>query len=273
MGLCVFALETDDGGLHASMGSRRDRSGPEHPGNWSGPGISTDILRARVTSLTCVEIDCRLADSLKRRTAGTNVTVVREDATAMSFENDLFDATLSLTMLHHIPSASLDDCLLREILRVLRPGGIFAGVDSYGYFGRMESLREWIACNSRIFGLLRIFDTMTIVDPKTFPNRLLSAGFVDTVSVRSGRLGFGLGFQCTSRRRTVRKVGISRFGRDFQGAASAVFSTVSFRFGCAQQVWSPTDRDPAVEVLANHDRATRQRVPKARLGQLQITVL
>jgi len=31
-----------------------------------GPGISTDILRARVTSLTCVEIDRRFADSLKR---------------------------------------------------------------------------------------------------------------------------------------------------------------------------------------------------------------
>jgi SAM-dependent methyltransferase len=129
-----------------------------------GPGISTDILSARVTSLTCVEIDRRLADSLKRRTAGTNVTVVREDATAMSFENDLFDAALSLRMLHHVPSASLQDCLLREILRVLRPGGIFAGVDSL---------------YSRAFGLLHIFDSMTIVDPRTFPNRRLSAGFVD----------------------------------------------------------------------------------------------
>ena len=129
-----------------------------------GPGISTDILRARVTSLTCVEIDRRLADSLKRRTAGTNVTVVREDATEMSFENGLFDAALSFTMLHHVPSAALQDRLLREILRILRPGGVFAGVDSL---------------YSRTFGLLHVFDTMTIVDPNTFPNRLLSAGFVD----------------------------------------------------------------------------------------------
>jgi SAM-dependent methyltransferase len=105
-----------------------------------------------------------LADFLKRRTAGTNVTVVREDATEMSFENGLFDAALSFTMLHHVPSAALQDRLLREILRVLRPGGVFAGVDSL---------------YSRIFGLLHVFDTMTIVDPNTFPNRLLSAGFVD----------------------------------------------------------------------------------------------
>src|SRR4051812_10375701 len=62
------------------------------------------------------------------------------------------------------PRRHLQDCLLREILRVLRPGGIFAGVDSL---------------YSRAFGLLHIFDTMMIVDPKTFPNRLLSAGFVD----------------------------------------------------------------------------------------------
>jgi hypothetical protein len=68
-------------------------------------------------------------------------------------------------------------------------------------------------------------------------------------------------------------VGISRIGRDFQGAASAVFSTVSFRFLCHQQVWPPTDRDLTVKVFANRDRATSERVSKARLTQLEIAVL
>lgn len=130
-----------------------------------GPGITTDLLRTRVTSLTCVELDRRLAASLKQRTAGQNVTVVHDDATAMSsFANHAFDAALSFTMLHHVPSVALQDRLFCEVLRVLRPGGIFAGVDSL---------------NSRLFALLHLFDTMTPVDPATMPSRLLSAGFVD----------------------------------------------------------------------------------------------
>lgn len=129
-----------------------------------GPGITTDLVRTGVTWLTCVEIDARLAVSLQQRTAGKNVTVVHEDATHMSFANETFDAALSFTMLHHVNSAALQDRLLSEVLRVLRPSGIFAGVDSL---------------YSRAFNLFHIFDTLTIVDPATFPNRLRSAGFVD----------------------------------------------------------------------------------------------
>ena len=139
-----------------------------------GPGVTSDLLRNRVKSLTCVEIDRQLAASLQRRTAGANVTVVQEDATAMSFENRTFDAVLSFTMLHHVPSAILQDRLLGEVLRVLRPGGIFAGADSL---------------YSRAFALLHLFDTMTVVDPKTFPNRLVAAGFVD-IEIDMNRTAF-----------------------------------------------------------------------------------
>jgi ubiquinone/menaquinone biosynthesis C-methylase UbiE len=56
-------------------------------------------------------------------------------------------------MLHHLPSVALQDHLLAEVARVLRPGGIFAGV--------------------------HLFDTMGVVDPGSFPKRLQAAGFVD----------------------------------------------------------------------------------------------
>jgi SAM-dependent methyltransferase len=129
-----------------------------------GPGVTTDLLRSRVDSLTCVEIDKELAASLRRRTMGQNVTVVCEDATAMPFSDATFDTAFSFTMLHHVPSVVLQDRLLAEVARVLRPGGTFAGTDSV---------------YSRSFGLLHLFDTMVIVDPKTFPARLEAAGFGD----------------------------------------------------------------------------------------------
>ena len=129
-----------------------------------GPGITTDLLRTRVARLTCVEIDKTFAEPLARRMAGQNVTVLRQDATAMSLSNASFDGAVCFTMLHHVPSAALQDRLLAEVARVLRPGGVFAGTDSL-YSGS--------------FRLLHLFDTMTVVDPRTFPKRLEDAGFTD----------------------------------------------------------------------------------------------
>jgi ubiquinone/menaquinone biosynthesis C-methylase UbiE len=129
-----------------------------------GPGVTTDLIRARVEHLTCVEVDRAYADALSRRMQGQNVTVLHQDATAMSLPEASFDGALSFTMLHHVPSPALQDRLLSEVARVLRPGGVFAGVDSV---------------SSRSFRLLHLFDTMVVVDPRTFPKRLEAAGFRD----------------------------------------------------------------------------------------------
>jgi SAM-dependent methyltransferase len=128
------------------------------------PGITTELLHPRFEHLTCVEIDDRFAHALTKRMIGKNITVVREDATAMGFSSGCFDAALSFNMLHHVPSAALQDRLLAEVVRVLRPGGIFAGTDSL---------------NSTSFRLLHLFDTMVVVDPATLFKRLEAVGFVD----------------------------------------------------------------------------------------------
>ena len=129
-----------------------------------GYGAATAVLQSRVEQLTCVEIDTRLADRLRRRSLNHNVKVLCEDATAMSLPNASFDGALCFTMLHHIPSTSLQNRLLMEVHRILKPNGIFAGTDSI---------------DSRYFGLLHLFDTCVLVDPETFSDRLSAAGFQD----------------------------------------------------------------------------------------------
>jgi ubiquinone/menaquinone biosynthesis C-methylase UbiE len=127
-----------------------------------GPGVTTDWLRERVPSLTCVEIDRKLADALKERLDGTNVTVVEGDATRMEFPDGSFDTSMCFTMLHHVPSRELQDRLLAEANRVLKPGGWFYGSDSTTSF-------RW-----RLFHL---FDTCVPVEPDGFASRLRAAGF------------------------------------------------------------------------------------------------
>jgi len=131
-----------------------------------GPGLTTEFLKLIVPRLTAIEIDKKLADSLKSRMAGSNVTVIEGDATAMPFSDARFSGAVSFTMLHHVPSQELQNRLLREVARVLKKGGIFAGVDS------LPSLSMRI---------IHLGDTLVPIDPSTFKSRLESAGFRDVV--------------------------------------------------------------------------------------------
>jgi 16S rRNA A1518/A1519 N6-dimethyltransferase RsmA/KsgA/DIM1 with predicted DNA glycosylase/AP lyase activity len=74
-----------------------------------GPGLTTDLLRERAARLTAVDIDPRLASSLQEHMKNTNVEVVEADATAMPFPDGSFPTVLSFTMLHHVPSVTLQD--------------------------------------------------------------------------------------------------------------------------------------------------------------------
>jgi ubiquinone/menaquinone biosynthesis C-methylase UbiE len=127
-----------------------------------GPGLSTDILRTSVTRLTALEIDPKLASALTARLRGSNVEVIEGNATEMPFTDAEFSGAVSFTMLHHVPSRELQDKVLREVFRVLRPGGFFVGSDS---------LQTW---SMRI---IHIGDTLILVDPDAFGARLQDAGF------------------------------------------------------------------------------------------------
>lgn len=95
-----------------------------------GPGATTDVLRLKVPHLTAVEVDADLAGQLRARLAGSNVTVVEGDATALPFPDGHFDSAICLTMLHHVATVELQDQLLSELARVVRPGGPVIGTDS-----------------------------------------------------------------------------------------------------------------------------------------------
>ena len=129
-----------------------------------GPGLTTRELASLLANLTAVEIDPVSAQQLRAGLDATNVDVVTADATDLPFGPNRFSAVVAFTMLHHVPTPDLQDRLLVEAHRVLRPGGVFAGSDS---------------TTGPLFRLAHAFDTMVLVDPDTFGDRLLRAGFVD----------------------------------------------------------------------------------------------
>jgi SAM-dependent methyltransferase len=127
-----------------------------------GPGRTTDILKDMAPRLTAVEIDADLAAKLSERMAGTNVEVLHADATDLPLPDGRFSAALSFTMLHHVPSIEAQDRLFAEVARVLRPGGVLAGIDSL-------DTPEWRE--------MHIGDVCVPVDPATLSGRLSRAGF------------------------------------------------------------------------------------------------
>ena len=131
-----------------------------------GPGLTTDLLRLRCERLTCLELDPVFAAPLRQRMQNTNVTVVEGDATNMPFADGEFTAAVSLTMLHHIPTAMLQDRLFGEVHRVLRPGAVFVGMD---------------AVNTWTLRLMHWGDTLVPIDPVHLEPRLRRAGFEDVL--------------------------------------------------------------------------------------------
>jgi len=111
-----------------------------------GFGLATDVLRTKANRVTAVEADEGYARRLAERLEGTNVDVVVGDATDLRFEDSSFTSAASFTMLHHVPSAELQDALLAEVARVLRPGGVFVGSDSLDSPG-FRSFHEGDICN------------------------------------------------------------------------------------------------------------------------------
>jgi SAM-dependent methyltransferase len=127
-----------------------------------GPGAATDWLRYKVKRLVAVESERPAADRLTARYAGSNVEVVHGDATDLAYADASFDSVGSFTMLHHVPTAALQNRLLAEVLRVLRPGGVLIGSDSLASDGLHHFHED---------------DTYNPIEPSVLLVRLQTLGF------------------------------------------------------------------------------------------------
>jgi ubiquinone/menaquinone biosynthesis C-methylase UbiE len=127
-----------------------------------GWGAATEWLQSRVSRLVAVEHEQESVTRLAKTYADSNVSVVAGDATALEFPDASFDAVVSCTMLHHVPTRALQDRVLAEAFRVLRPGGVFVGSDSLASDG-LHGFHEG--------------DTYNPVEPAAFLTRLQTVGF------------------------------------------------------------------------------------------------
>jgi len=127
-----------------------------------GPGAATGWLARKVSKLTAVEVDPDAARLLTERYAGTNVEIVTGSGTEIDYPAGSFDSVGCFTMLHHVPTTALQNAILAEAFRVLRPGGVFIGSDSLASDG-LHHFHEG--------------DTYNPVEPASLLTRLQTLGF------------------------------------------------------------------------------------------------
>jgi ubiquinone/menaquinone biosynthesis C-methylase UbiE len=127
-----------------------------------GPGAATEWLRHKVGKLTAIEVDDAAARLLADRYAGTNVEIITGSAARLGYPDASFDSAGCFTMLHHVPTTAVQNKILAEAFRVLRPGGVLVGSDSLA----SNDLHHFHAD-----------DTYNPVDPASLLYRLQTLGF------------------------------------------------------------------------------------------------
>lgn len=140
----------------------------------AGLGAATPELALRSTRVTSVEYDHVFAAKLCARVNASNVAVIQGHAAALPFADATFSSAIAILMLHHLPSCELQDRAFAEIVRVLRPGGVFLAFE---------------IPNSWLHRVGHIKSTFVPVAPASAVSRLTSAGF-SKVTVDSQRGGF-----------------------------------------------------------------------------------
>ena len=132
--------------------------------------------------LTMTDLDADMIRAARSTLSGhSNVTVHTADVTNLPFEDESFDIVTSYLMLHHV--IAWEDAL-REIVRVLRPGGAFIGYD---------------LTKTRLAGAIHKADGSPhrIIAPEELTVGLQNAGFVD-VDVRPTMAAHVMRFQAVT---------------------------------------------------------------------------
>jgi ubiquinone/menaquinone biosynthesis C-methylase UbiE len=135
----------------------------------TGTGLIALGVAGAARSVTATDFSKKMVAAAKRKPAPENVSFSVEDAIALTFGTDTFDAAIISNALHIMPFPIK---ALSEIKRVLKPGGLlFAPTFSHGHIKQSG----W-DLNTRLLRLIG-FETYSKWTPEEFVGFITNNGF------------------------------------------------------------------------------------------------
>jgi SAM-dependent methyltransferase len=131
----------------------------------AGPAFGVRALAAVSKRVTIAETDPAFTTALAGQYgARAGIEVTGADPLRLPFPDGRFSGAAAVLCLHHLPAAQLQDQALAEVARVLRPGGMLAGLN---------------VLDGPQFRALNAGGSCAAIDPLTLPPLLRRAGFAD----------------------------------------------------------------------------------------------
>jgi len=146
----------------------------------AGYGAATGHLLKLAPRVTSLEFDPGLLRRLEAKHECAALTTLCGDVASLPFADQSFSSAVAILVLHHLKTRDQQDRALREVHRVLRPGGSFFAFEiNDGWIHRAAHYKS----------------TFTPVAPESAFARLTNAGFSKvSVDFRSG------GYRVSARR-------------------------------------------------------------------------
>jgi SAM-dependent methyltransferase len=142
-----------------------------------GTGSLTFLIpaRANISTIEAIDYEGQFVEALRQRNTDPRITASQGDACALPFGKNQFDRALSMLVLHFVSDPHR---AVREMLRVVRPGGIVAAT-VWDTFGGMPSQRIFWDTIAAIEPSALARRGPALVRPMTFPGEMTRA-FADT---------------------------------------------------------------------------------------------
>ena len=135
----------------------------------TGTGLIAANIAGSVGSIVATDFSPKMIETAKKKSVPSNVHFLVEDATTLSFEDNLFDAVVISNALHIMPNPEL---VLENIKRVLKPNGLLIAPNfSHGHLQKSS----W---NLSVFILKVIgFETYSKWTPEEYVTFIEKNGF------------------------------------------------------------------------------------------------
>ncbi|MDG4891525.1 class I SAM-dependent methyltransferase [Mesorhizobium sp. WSM4887] len=103
--------------------------------------LTFELAKSRdLAEIQAIDFSSVFVAAAKERNTDPRITIEQADATALPFEDNVFDRALALLVLHFVPESGK---AVAEMRRVTRPGGVVAAV-VWDHLGGMPAMRMMI---------------------------------------------------------------------------------------------------------------------------------